>query len=112
MINFVTTWWWGRLCGRGRREGKKNGRKGEGRWKGGREEKRKGGTEGRNVSILFLFLSFLFLLLMDEQTDLALLDNVGIHRIVSVTACVLSGVPLAAPHTGHAGHAPAGQTDG
>lgn len=48
----------------------------------------------------------------DEQTDLALLDDVGIRRIVRVTACVLSGVPLAAPQTGHAGHAPAGQIDG
>lgn len=48
---------------------------------------------------------------MAEGTDLAVLDDVGVHGVVHVTARVLPGVPLAAPHTGHAGHAPAGQTD-
>lgn len=46
---------------------------------------------------------------MHKQTDLAVLDDVDIHCIVHVAACVLYGVPLAAPHTGHTGHAPAGQ---
>lgn len=48
---------------------------------------------------------------MDKQTDLAALDDVGVHRVVNVAACVLHGVPLAAPYTGHAGHAPAEQMD-
>lgn len=48
---------------------------------------------------------------MDKQTDLAALDDVGVHRVVHVAACVLHGVPLAAPYTGHAGHAPAEQMD-
>lgn len=48
---------------------------------------------------------------IDEHRDLAVLDDVGILCVFRVAACVLYGVPLAAPHTGHAGHAPAGQMD-
>lgn len=47
----------------------------------------------------------------EKQTDLATLDDVGLFCVVHVAACVLHRVPLAAPCTGHAGHAPAQQMD-
>lgn len=39
------------------------------------------------------------------ETDLTVLDDVGARRIVHVAARVVSGIPLAAPRTGHAWHA-------